>query len=95
MALQLNTNAKASYFVIYDIDREKHMREFDKFEQMMNWICREIAFSDCTDIEFDMIYALGMQIHYMGWRPQMQMTFYAGEDKHNIVWDNYYPEYDH
>lgn len=84
------------YRVEYDdIEADQsYIRCFNSLGAMMNWVCRQIAFDDIMPYEFTKISAKGRFLRYTGWQPEMRMTFIDTETR-EVIWDEYYPEYDH
>lgn len=66
---------------------------YNDIDSMFTMISQIICFSDCTDEEVVEIMWKGVPVHYVGWRPDMYFRF---EDKiGNLVWDGYFPRWDH
>lgn len=84
---------KTPYWFTSKFENDEYIRYFDSHEELMNAVVRAIAFSDCSDEDVLDISSGGNIIYYVGWQPGMHYVFKNLDGE--VVWDNYYPEYDH
>ena len=94
MQSQIITPYYAKYKYL-DEDGDTYIKYYSNGFEMMEDVCKAIAFSDCSGIEFIEIVADSKKIRYYGWLPDMEMRFVNVEDPNEIMWDSFYPEFDH
>ena len=87
------TAKKTPYWFISEIEGDEYVHYFDSHEELMNAVVQAIAFSDCSDEDVLDISSGGNIIYYVGWQPGMHYVFKNLDGE--VVWDDYYPEYDH
>ena len=83
---------KCYYFTSED---EEHVRRFPANTSKSTFfrlVSKEIAFSDCSDVEVTRIVFNGIAYQYGGWKPGMLFIF-TGED--GSTWTGCFPEFDH
>lgn len=54
---------------------------------------RMLCFADCTDIDVERIIVNGKLYSYAGWQPRMYFAFL--DEKGEVYWDAFFPEWDH
>lgn len=52
-------------------------------------------FSDLTDDEITEIKVGGWEAEYYGWLPDMEARFVNKSNHEEILWDSFYPEWEH
>ena len=52
-----------------------------------------VVFADCSDEELVYAVADGKRFRYVGWQPDMRVTFV--DDDGNVVYDDEFPEWEH
>lgn len=53
----------------------------------------KICFSDCEPREVVEIVWHGKRVRYVGWQPGMKYQYV--DDNNELVWEGYFPEWDH
>lgn len=92
---EMSINA-ADYTITYDWDDDHDTITFAPFESVSSvfaMAAREICFSDCSGVRNVKIHCGDQTYHYTGWQPGMVYEF--ADDKGNIVWTGYFPQWDH
>lgn len=56
-------------------------------------VSKILAFDDCTNDDVTEIYWHGERVWYFGWEPGMHFRF--GDICKNVVWEGWFPEFDH
>lgn len=74
-------------------DCESNTYHFNTLEEMMYTVSKAITFSAWTDEIVTDIWADNHRINYCGWLPNMEYKF-VDEDG-DVIWDCFYPEWDH
>ena len=86
-----------AYGMIIKNEGDRYVKYFDSFPQMMNVASKVVAFDDLTGDVIEDIWVDSPghteTIRYVGWRPGMEMQFVNQDNV--VVWDEYYPEWDH
>lgn len=94
MAMTMTQTVKTTpYWFTTEFEGEEYIRYYDTFSELMHTVVRTIAFNDCTEETVVNISADGNIIHYTGWKPGRHYVFKNMDGE--VVWDDYYPEYDH
>lgn len=78
---------------LFNGDSESNTYHFNTLDEMMHTVCKAIAFADCTDEEVTDIWVDDHRVNYCGWLPDMEFRFV--DDEGDVVWDCFYPEWDH
>lgn len=84
------------FYVRYKIDGEEYIRYFGSMMAFLNYIIKEVAYADLYDDRetLDRV-ANGYHYEYYGWMPDMHIRFVNADNREEILWDGYYPEYEH
>ena len=89
------------YSIEYSLDcgkngeMERFLRFFDTADQLFYFASKLYAFNDCYQVEVHEILALGVKCEYLGWMPDMQFRYAECGRRYNIIYDNFFPEWDH
>lgn len=76
-------------------DGQINVTTYGNSEQMFRDVSKLICFSDCDDCtEILQIVYNGREVKYGGWKQGMHYTFYT-KDTNELVWEAWYPEWDH
>ena len=79
----------------YDDDSES-LLFFDSAQEMLNCASRYYAFHDLVeDEDIVEIKYKDMELEYYGWLPDMEIRFVNKANREEIIWDAFYPEWDH
>ena len=85
----------APFYLTYeDEEGTVHTVFAGSFKGIMNKASRLAVFSDCFPISNLLVHAGNRTFKYYGWIPDMEVIFFepaTGE----IVWDKFYPKWDH
>ena len=70
---------------------------FDTWGEMAHFISRHVAFNDLNDEEVTMtvIRAKDDELEYYSWLPDMEIRFVNKNNREEILWDAFYPEWEH
>ena len=89
----MTTVVKTPFWFTSEFEGEEILHYCNSHSELMNAVVRCITFGDLSDEKVLEIESEGESIHYVGWQPDMHYVF--KNEQGDIVWDNYYPEYDH
>lgn len=67
---------------------------YNGLNEMLRAVSKMYAFDDCEPVEIVSIKAEGRELAYCGWMPGMEYNYYDKETG-EIVWTEYFPEWDH
>lgn len=90
-----NENIENNYYICYVYDDKPHILYYKIKEELMNEASRAVCFRDCDDDLQEIIVHCGDKgfVQYDGWRPNMEVVF--RDMNNNIVWDRFYPQFEH
>ena len=91
------TNYKLVYRVDYgdgDDEVDTYVQYFDSENALLCTVSKLYAFDDCCPVEVLEIVSDGRELRYCGWRPGMEYSYYDKETK-EVVWTEYFDEWDH
>lgn len=87
------------YFIRYQergYSREEYIQYFPSPSELFHAASKFCAFHDlCDDEEIIAIVIDGTEVEYYGWLPDMEIRFVNKNDPEEILWDCFYPEWDH
>ena len=89
------------YYVRYNVmtpeyEKEEHIRYFERYEDFIHYISKMALMNDILDfIEIIDAVADGLHFEYYGWLPNMEARFVNRDNRKEILWDAFYPEWDH
>ena len=89
------------YSIEYSLDcgengeMERFLRCFDTADQLFYFASKLHAFDDCYELRVHAILALGIECEYTGWMPGMEFRYIECGKPSNVIFDGFFPEWDH
>lgn len=79
-----------------DLCNDIYVQYCKSYEEFLYEISRRAVFSDLDD-GFEVIdrEAKGVHYEYCGWMPGMEVRFVNRDNPEEILWDAFYPEWEH
>lgn len=91
----INENIESNYYISFIYNDKPYVSYYKTKEELMNEASRAVCFKDCDDELQEIIIHCGDEgfVQYDGWRPDMEIVFIDVDN--NIVWDKFYPQFEH